>query len=54
MNKRQTILEHIKVAGYNNDHKTAIRLYVENRISYQAYQKAFRLGMELKAKGVTP
>lgn len=48
MNRREIVLEQIKVAGYKNDQKTAIRLYVENRVSYSAYMQAWRKGIELK------
>ena len=55
MNKREIILEHIRIAGYEGDVKRAIGLYVENRISYEAYRKAYRTGERqaemLKAKG---
>ena len=50
MNKREIILERIKVCGYKNDQRTAIRLYVENRISYSAYIQAYRKGWALKSQ----
>ena len=48
MNRREIVLEQIKVAGYKNDQRTAIRLYAENRVSYSAYMQAWRKGVELK------
>ena len=48
MNKRQIVLAHIKACGYENDQRTAIRLYTENRVSYSAYMQAWRKGVELK------
>ena len=50
MNKREFILEQIKVCGYKNDQRTAIRLYVENRISYSSYLQAWRRGSALKSQ----
>ena len=48
MNKREITLERIKVCGYKNDQRTAIRLYCENRIGYSAYLQAWRKGCEIK------
>lgn len=48
MNKRQLILEHIKIAAYEGDERKAIRLYVENRISYKAFQEARQKGLNLR------
>jgi hypothetical protein len=50
MNKREFILEQIKVCGYKNDQHTAIRLYVENRISYNSYIQAYRKGYAIKSQ----
>ena len=44
MNKRQQILELIRVAAYEGDEHKAMRLYVENRISFTAYQEARKKG----------
>ena len=44
MNKRQIILEHIRVAGYNDDFDRAFKLYIENRVSYEAFQEAYIKG----------
>lgn len=49
---RKQALEFIKVAGYHNDKADFVRFYCEHRISYQAAQEAFRLGMKQKAAGV--
>ena len=48
MNKKQQILEHIKLAAMAGDDKKAMCLYVENRISRADYDKAFNLGVSLR------
>jgi len=52
MTKRQILLEHIKIAGYNGDYKKAMQLYCENRISRQAFDTAFNLGIRMKEKEI--
>jgi hypothetical protein len=42
---RKRALECITAAAAQNDSQTALRLYVENRISYAAYQEAWRRGV---------
>lgn len=49
---RKQVLTGIRVAGYRNDDLGAIRLYVENRVSYKAYQDAWRKGVAQR-KGTT-
>lgn len=44
MTKREIILEHIRVAAYDGDTARALRLYVENRVSFTAYQAAVERG----------
>lgn len=44
MTKRETVLEHIRVAAFNGDLGKAMRLYVENRVSYAAYLEAVQIG----------
>lgn len=41
---RKQALTTIMVAGYRNDNAGAIRAYIENRVSYAAYQKAWQAG----------
>jgi hypothetical protein len=48
MTKRQILLEHIKIAGYNGDYKKAMQLYCENRISRESFDTAFNLGIRIK------
>ncbi len=50
--KRSQILGAIKVAAYHNDERTALRLYVENRVSYEAFKVAMREGRQAKAAGM--
>jgi hypothetical protein len=40
MTKRQQILELIRIAVREGDHRQAMRLYVENRISHKAFREA--------------
>lgn len=49
---RQLALAHITYAGYHNDKRRGARLYVENRVSLAAYQKAWAEGVRAKAAGV--
>lgn len=37
-------LEHIRIAGFHHDNATAMRVYVENRVSYEAYRHAWDTG----------
>ena len=52
MNKRQRTLEHIRVAAYEGDMRTAMRLYVENRnIGYAAFNEAVQTGRRQRENG---
>ena len=51
MNRRQTVLSLMRVAGYHGDSKKFIRLLVENRISRQVAQAEFLKGQKQKAAG---
>lgn len=44
MTKRQQVLELIRVAAHDGDEQKAMRLYIENRISFVAYQEARKKG----------
>jgi hypothetical protein len=50
--KRDDLLRAIKYAGYHEDTKTGTRLYVENRISFQAYNDAWNQGRRMKQNGI--
>lgn len=50
--KRADALAHIRIAGYHDDDKAAMRIYVENRISAERYRNAFQDGQRAKAAGV--
>ncbi|MNP04982.1 hypothetical protein D3C76_969210 [compost metagenome] len=50
--KRKDAIAHITVAGYHDDSRTAMRIYTENRISYQVYTKAYAKGAQLKSEGM--
>ena len=49
---RATALTYLRIAGYHNDQTAFTRLYVENRVSYEAAKKAYREGQAQKARGV--
>lgn len=46
---RVAILAAIKAAGAKGDSKTMLRLYADNRISYDAAMKAYREGVKFAA-----
>jgi hypothetical protein len=50
--KRKDALVLIRVAGYHEDTAAGIRLYVENRVSFEAYTVVFQRGRAMKAAGV--
>lgn len=50
--KRKDAIAHITVAGYHDDSCTAMRIYTENRISYQVYTEAYAKGAQLKSEGM--
>lgn len=50
--KRQDALRVLKFAGYHGDTKTLIRVYVEERVSYDAAQDAYGEGKQMKANGM--
>lgn len=50
--KRSSALEHIKEAGYHGDLKAMLRLYIENRVSYESAKKSFSDGEMMKSNGV--
>ena len=52
MSKRETALAYIRIAGYHEDQKSFVRLYVENRISYQVAIASYRLGYQQKQNGM--
>lgn len=49
---RAMAIEHLRVAGYHDDRGAFTRLYVENRISYEAAKKAYGEGRSLRAQGI--
>jgi hypothetical protein len=50
--KRERLLLLIGYAGYHEDEHKFMRLYTENRISYQAAIKAFRDGKTSRKNGM--
>ena len=43
MTKRQQLIQQIKSHARNNDYKSAMRIYIENKcISYETYQRAIK------------
>jgi hypothetical protein len=49
---RGFLLELLKVAGYHFDTAAFTRLYIENRISREAANTAYMLGVRMKWAGV--
>jgi hypothetical protein len=49
--KRADALNAIRFAGYHDDSRTAVRIYVENRISRAAYVGAWAEGQIAKQNG---
>lgn len=53
MTRRDQLLAIIRVAGYHNDSRTAIRVHVENRsIGRAAYLAAWGEGMAQRERGM--
>jgi hypothetical protein len=53
MNKRDMLIARIRTAGYHQDQRTMIRIYVESRnISQATAQRAFSEGARLRAAGM--
>jgi hypothetical protein len=50
--KRKDVLASIRVAGYHADQRSFLRLYVENRVSFQAASEAYHEGARLKKAGM--
>jgi hypothetical protein len=50
--KREVLTTLIRTAGYHEDRASFTRLYVENRISKQAADEAYRSGRQARAAGV--
>jgi len=50
--KRADALLHIQYAGYHGDTQTAVRIYIEHRISFAAYLAEYRIGARKKAAGM--
>ncbi len=48
--KRADVLAQIVAAGYEGDNRKALRLFVEHRISYQAYVQAWRMGADQRER----
>ncbi|OLS24299.1 MAG: hypothetical protein ThorAB25_23570 [Candidatus Thorarchaeota archaeon AB_25] len=47
---RKQAIELIKLATAEGDDKTAMRIYLENRISHRVYMDAMQAGLDLKTK----
>ena len=50
--KRDQLVSLIRFAGAHEDTATGTRLLIENRISREAYSKAFNEGRAMKASGM--
>lgn len=49
--KRAHVLALIRYAGYHSDLARMMRLYVENKVSYQVAQTEYNAGTERKKNG---
>ena len=47
---RKQAIELIKLATAEGDDGTAMRIYLENRISYKVYMAAMQAGLDLKTR----
>lgn len=52
MTKRDRALAAIRTAAYHGDHRTALQVYVSNRVSRAAYNEAWAAGRRAKERGV--
>jgi len=50
--KREVAIDLLRVAGYHNDQRAFVRLYVENRISRKVATEEFNRGYALRRSGV--
>jgi hypothetical protein len=50
--KRSLVISYMRIAGYHADGAAFARLYVEQRVSYEAAKQAFREGKAMRAAGV--
>lgn len=50
--KRADALAYIRIAGYHNDQAAFTRLYIENKVGWEAARNAYRGGQNLKAGGM--
>jgi hypothetical protein len=50
--KRTAALARLKYAGYHNDSESFVRVYVENRISYQNALRQWNAGHQARLAGV--
>ena len=50
--KRADALAHIRIAGYHDDQRARVRLFVENRVSKAAADEAWRSGIAARNAGV--
>jgi len=49
--KRSDLIAKVRFLGYHEDTRAATRFFVENRISYAAFNKAFNEGRQSKILG---
>lgn len=50
--QRELTISHLRIAGYDNDNATWMRLYVENRISYAVAKQAWADGVRMRNAGI--
>lgn len=50
--KRKDVLKAIRVAGFHGDRELAIRLYVKNWVSLEAFAREFDIGAAMRESGM--
>lgn len=50
--KRADAIALIRIAGYHEDKRAFVRLYTENRVSFDVANDAYRRGQQQKANGL--
>lgn len=51
--KSSQVINLIRYAGYHDDYRTGLRLYVDNRVSYASFQRAFQEGCKARITGIS-
>ena len=52
MNRREKVLQAVKIAGYHNDTAMGTRLLIEGHLPITLYQRMFHEGRQAKEGGI--